>query len=55
MVEPQESLDSKGEDYESGDNSAALSFCQVIPAAEEPEGQIRDSEGNTWIHKIFTV
>ena len=33
----------------------ALSFCPVIPAAEEPEGQIRDSEGNTWIHKIFTV
>lgn len=27
----------------------ALSFCPVIPVADEPEGQIRDSEGNIWI------
>ena len=29
--------------------SQALSFCPVIPAADEPEGQIRDAEGNVWI------
>lgn len=29
--------------------SQALSFCPVIPAAGEPEGQIRDAEGNVWI------
>lgn len=29
--------------------SQALSFCPVIPAAGEPEGQIRDVEGNVWI------
>lgn len=29
--------------------SQALSFCPVISAADEPEGQIRDAEGNVWI------
>lgn len=29
--------------------SQALSFCPVIPASDEPEGQIRDAEGNVWI------